>query len=336
MRTTPGRPCSTATSRSASAGRTLPARRAAATTATCAMPTPMPSAAASGIHEWPGTKPAGTSPWPEQVDERVRRAAGPAQQAEPARDERDEERLGRDQAADLARGRAERPQDRGLAAPLGDRERERAGDDEQRHEAGDAAHRAEDRDQRLAVARLRVTGVGVGGVGAVEHLEAGALQPIGSTPGERVMTPTALMRPGAPESASAGGGVKKTAAWPRSWLAAPGGDAGDPVGPGRPRRAGAATSPTRSRSASRRRRRAARRRGAGGEAVRSQRRAGPAVAAALALDAGRPSGRSDAGTTRPRRAAVTPGTCATRATASAGSRGAGMTSTRAPDPPCRR
>ena len=38
---------------------------------------------------------------------------------------------------------------------------------------------------------------------------------------ERVMTPTALMRPGAPESVSAAGPVKKTAAWPRSWLAAP-------------------------------------------------------------------------------------------------------------------
>ena len=112
----------------------------------------------------------------EQVDERVgERAAG--QQAERARHQRDEQRLGGDQAADLARRRPEGAQHRGLPPALGDHERERAGDHEQRHEAGDAAHRAEDRDQRLAVARLRVAGVGVGRVGAVEHVEARPAQP---------------------------------------------------------------------------------------------------------------------------------------------------------------
>ena len=73
---TPGRPCSTATSRSASAGRTRPARRAAATTATCATPMPIPSAATSGIQEWPGSKPAGTTPWSASTLT-IARASGP-------------------------------------------------------------------------------------------------------------------------------------------------------------------------------------------------------------------------------------------------------------------
>ena len=51
--TSPGRACSIATSRSASLGRTRPARRAAATTASCARPMPPPRATASGIHECP-------------------------------------------------------------------------------------------------------------------------------------------------------------------------------------------------------------------------------------------------------------------------------------------
>ena len=83
---------------------------------------------------------------------RSRRPAGrrPAGRAPPAT-QRDDQRLAGDQPADLARRRAERAQHRGLAPALGDRERERAGDDEQRDGAGDAAHRAEDRDQGLAV-----------------------------------------------------------------------------------------------------------------------------------------------------------------------------------------
>ena len=112
----------------------------------------------------------------EQIDERGGERP-PGQQPERAGHERDEQRLGRDQAADLARRGAERAQHRGLLAPLGDRERERPGDHEQRDEAGDAAHRAEDRDHRLTVGRLRVARVGVGRVGAVEHVDARALQP---------------------------------------------------------------------------------------------------------------------------------------------------------------
>ena len=61
-RTTPGRGCSTADSRSASAGRVRPARYAAATTASCAMPTPMPKAATSGIQDVPAAKLGGTTP----------------------------------------------------------------------------------------------------------------------------------------------------------------------------------------------------------------------------------------------------------------------------------
>ena len=59
----PGRGCSIAASRSASAGRTRPARQAAANTASCATATPIPSAATRGIHEWAGPKWAGATPW---------------------------------------------------------------------------------------------------------------------------------------------------------------------------------------------------------------------------------------------------------------------------------
>ena len=258
-RTQPTRPCSTATSRSASAGRTLPARRAAATTASCAMPTPIPSAATSGIHECPGSKPAGMWPWPrEQVDERGGERP-PGQQPERAGHERDEQRLGRDQAADLARRGAERAQHRGLLAPLGDRERERPGDHEQRDEAGDAAHRAEDRDHRLAVGRLRVARVGVGRVGVVEHLDARARRsPASEAPG-LAMIPTALTRPGAPESVSAvraGEEHRGLAAVPVGGAA---GDAGDAVRALAARRGDVDGGAERARAgASRRRRRAGR------------------------------------------------------------------------------
>ena len=221
VRTTPGRPCSIATSRSASAGRTLPARRAAATTASWAMPTPIPSAATSGIQECPGVKPAGTSPWPASRSTSALASGRPASRPSALADQRDEQRLRGDQPADLARRRPEGAQHRGLPPALGDHERERAGDDEQRHEAGDAAHRAEDRDERRTVARLRVAGVGVGRVGAVEHVEARPCPARRACAPGLAMTPTALTRPGAPESASAVAAVKNTAAWPRSWLAEP-------------------------------------------------------------------------------------------------------------------
>ena len=83
VRTAPGRPCSTATSRSASAGRTRPARRAAATTATWATPMPMPSAATSGTQEWPGSKPAGTTPWSASTLTMARASGPPASRPSP-------------------------------------------------------------------------------------------------------------------------------------------------------------------------------------------------------------------------------------------------------------
>ena len=61
-RTNPGRGCSIATSRSASAGGMRPARRAAAKTASCAIRTPMPSAATSGTIESAGANAGPTSP----------------------------------------------------------------------------------------------------------------------------------------------------------------------------------------------------------------------------------------------------------------------------------
>ena len=109
----------------------------------------------------------------EHAGERVgQRAAG--DQAEPAGDERDEQRLVRDQPAHLTRAGAERAQHGGLAPALGDRQRERAGDDEQRDGAGQAAHRAEDCHHRLAVAGVGVARIGIGGVVAVEHVDAAA------------------------------------------------------------------------------------------------------------------------------------------------------------------
>ena len=95
----------------------------------------------------------------------------PGEQAQRAGDQRHEQRFAGDQPADLRRGRAEGAQHRGLPAALGDRERERPGDDEQGDRAGDAAERAEDGDQPGAIRRGRIAGVGIGGVPAIEHLE---------------------------------------------------------------------------------------------------------------------------------------------------------------------
>ena len=66
---------------------------------------------------------------------------------------------------------AERAHHGDLAAALDDRERERPGHDEQRDEAGDPAHGAEDGHERRTVGTARVTGVGIGRVLAIEHLE---------------------------------------------------------------------------------------------------------------------------------------------------------------------
>ena len=62
VRTNPGRGCSIATSRNASAGGMRPARRAAAATASWPIRTPMPSAAAIGISDAPGANAGPTSP----------------------------------------------------------------------------------------------------------------------------------------------------------------------------------------------------------------------------------------------------------------------------------
>ena len=168
---TPGRARSIVASRSASAGRVRPARRAAAKTASCATRMPPPNAATSGIHESPGRE-AGRdrAVVGEDRDDRVGERA-PGEQAEHAGDDGHDQRLAGDQPPDLMRRGAERAQHGDLAPPLRDGERERAGDDEQRDRAGDPAHRPEDRDERRAVGGARVAGVGVGRVVAVEDLE---------------------------------------------------------------------------------------------------------------------------------------------------------------------
>ena len=107
----------------------------------------------------------------EDVDDEVgERRTG--DQAQRAGDQRHEQRFAGDEPADLRRGRAEGAQHRGFPAALGDRECEGPGDDEQRDRAGDAAERAEDRDQPGAIRRGRITGVGIGGVSAIEHVES--------------------------------------------------------------------------------------------------------------------------------------------------------------------
>jgi hypothetical protein len=106
----------------------------------------------------------------EGCDDRVRqRAAG--EQTEAAGDERDEQRLAGDQPADLPGRRAEGAQDGGLPPALGDRERERPGDDEQRDCARDAAQGTEDRDQAGPVGRRRIARVGVRRVRSIEDVD---------------------------------------------------------------------------------------------------------------------------------------------------------------------
>ena len=108
----------------------------------------------------------------EDPDDRVRERPA-RQQAERGRRDRQDQRLGGQQAADLPRRRAQGAQHGGLAPALSDGERERAGHHEQRDGSGDAAHHAEDGDQAFAVGGLRVAGVGVGAVAGVEHVDAG-------------------------------------------------------------------------------------------------------------------------------------------------------------------
>ena len=146
---TPGRACSIAASRSASAGRVRPARRAAAKTATCAIRMPPPNAATSGIHDVPGRE-AGRDRAVVGHDVHDRGRQRPTgEQAERAGDDRDDQRLAGDQPPHLVRRGAERAQHRDLAAALHDRQRERPGDDEQR----DASRRSRPSSRRSPPAR---------------------------------------------------------------------------------------------------------------------------------------------------------------------------------------
>ena len=91
-------------------------------------------------------------------------ASGPArEQPERARRERHDQRLAREQAADLARRRAERAQDGGLAAALRDRGAKVPATTNSAIGARDAAERPEDRDEAGAARGRRVAGVGVRG-----------------------------------------------------------------------------------------------------------------------------------------------------------------------------
>ena len=219
-RTRPGRGCSIATSRSASAGGMRPARRAAATTASWAITTPMPSAATSGTSECAGANAGPTSPRSARTST-MRFASGRPATSPSAPATSDTSSASPAISRRIcARRRAERAQHRGLPAALGDRERERPGDHEQRDRTGDPAQRAEDGDQPRAVRRGRVAGVGVGGVPRDRGPRSRAR---GAPPGGRAarpadvpgsaITPTALTRPGAPDSAAATAGGKNTAAW---------------------------------------------------------------------------------------------------------------------------
>ena len=142
----------------------------------------------------------------EDPDDRVRERPA-RQQTERGRRHRQDQRLGGQQAADLARRRAQGAQHGGLAPALSDGERERAGHHEQRDGSGDTAHHAEDGDQAFAVGGLRVAGVGVGAVAAVEHVDAGAhrsAQPRAQLVRRRAGLgddADALTRPGVPDSA---------------------------------------------------------------------------------------------------------------------------------------
>ena len=135
---------------------------------------PIPSAAASGIKECPGAKPCGATAVVDHDAGDRARERGAGQQAESAGEQRDDQRLAGDQPAHLARRGAQRAQDGRLAPPLRDREAERAGHDEQRDQARDAAHRPEDGDQARAAGGVAVARVGLRGMAAVEHVDAGA------------------------------------------------------------------------------------------------------------------------------------------------------------------
>ena len=104
-------------------------------------------------------------------DVRERTAGG---EPERAGDQRHEQRFTGDQPADLLRRRTECAQHGGLAPALGDRERERPGDDEQRDRTGDAAEGAEDGDEAGAVRCGRVAGVGIGRVARIKDLDPAA------------------------------------------------------------------------------------------------------------------------------------------------------------------
>ena len=184
---------------------------------------PSPSAAASGIHECPGAKPAGTSPWSaRQVDQRVgERPAG--EQAERAGDERDEQRLGRRSAA--GPGAAWRRARAAPRSPAGaGRSRARTS---RRPRTAPRRRRCRPSCRRSrsarAVGRPRVAGVGVGRVGAVEHLDAGRSEPRASCGASAgcATTPTALTLPGAPESRVGGGGGEEHRGLAAVRLAAP-------------------------------------------------------------------------------------------------------------------
>ena len=178
----------------------------------------MASAATSGMDECAGReRRSDLAAILQDADDEVRERP-PCEQPESARKQRHEQRLAGDEAPDLARRRTERAQHRGLPPPLGDRERERPGDHEQRDRTGDPAHRAEDRDEPRTVGGGRVARVGICGVrgdrgprSRAQTLRQSARSAAGDVPGS-AMTPTALTRPGAPDSVPATVRGKNTAA----------------------------------------------------------------------------------------------------------------------------
>ena len=143
----PSRPGSTVALVSATVGRTRAARRPAARTASSATATPPPIAAAAGIQPASTVKFAGTMPWRTSACAELlaEHGAGPDSGRRP--DQADDRRLPRDHAADLARRRGHRSQQRDLALALLDRQPHRARHDEHRDEHREAAERRRDRDQ---------------------------------------------------------------------------------------------------------------------------------------------------------------------------------------------
>jgi hypothetical protein len=138
---------STATSLSASTGRTRPARREAAKAPSRATASPPAAASSSGSTAGSARKPAGAAPWPRsQGDARGHREAEPA-----ARDRRrdgDHHGLAQHQRPDLTGRGADRAQHRRLLAALRDGEGEGRGDHEDRDEAGHRGHEADQLVQR--------------------------------------------------------------------------------------------------------------------------------------------------------------------------------------------